>query len=89
MSEQFNVFFRQVLVARQFVIFVTPVAAFLIVWRLRHRVDINADLLRSLLDGVLRCLPIDFFFLTIVLLPQLADSEAFMVSSFLKINSTR
>lgn len=48
MSEQFNVFFRQVLVARQFVIIVTPVAAFLIVWGWKRRVNINGNLERSM-----------------------------------------
>lgn len=47
-SEQFDVFFRQVLVAGQLLIFVAPVAAFLIVWGSRHRGDINANLVRKL-----------------------------------------
>lgn len=39
--EQLNVFFRQVLVAGQLLVFVAPVAAFLIVWGQKSRVDIN------------------------------------------------
>lgn len=61
MPEQFNVFFRQVFVTGQFLILVTPLAAFLIVWGLDSRVTISANLVRGFLDREPRCRWIDFY----------------------------
>lgn len=46
-SEQLDIFFRQVLVTRQFLVFITPIAAFLIVWGLKKKEGKNGILYKD------------------------------------------